>query len=74
MNIKNELIKFKEKIENAFTSKSVKELEAMTKSKDPLGYEALVTAIGRFIESKNEIENEDKTLKEQVEKISEKER
>ena len=74
MDIKEELIKLREKIKGAFTSESVKELETMAKKEDPLGYGALGTAIGRLIESKNETEDENKALREQLEKMSEKDR
>lgn len=74
MGIKEELIRLREKISDSFTSESVKELETMAKKEDPLGYEALGTTIGRLIESKNEIEDENKTLREQLEKMSEKDR
>lgn len=74
MDIKEELIKLREKIKGAFTSESVKELETMAKKEDSLGYGALGTAIGRLIESKNETEDENKALREQLEKMSEKDR
>lgn len=74
MDIKEELIKLREKIKGAFTSESVKELETMAKKEDPLGYGALGTTIGRLIESKNETEDENKALREQLEKMSEKDR
>lgn len=74
MSIKEELIKLREKIKEVFTSESVKELETMAKKEDPLGYGALGTAIHRLIESKNKAEDENKFLREQLEKMAETDR
>lgn len=72
MNAKEELIKLNEKIKGAFTSKSVKVSETIAKMEELDN--ALDTAITRLIKSRNEIEEENKILREQLEKMSEKDR
>lgn len=74
MDIKEKLIKLREKINGAFMSESVKGSEAMAKKEDALGYGASDTVIKCLMETKNLVEEENKFLKEQLEKMSEKDR
>lgn len=70
MDIKDKLIKLRKKIDDAFTSEAIKEIEIMSKKEDPLGYGALGAAIDRLVESKNEIEDGNKFSSEQLQKKS----
>ncbi len=63
MNIKNRVKKLQEKINETFTSDSLKKLQETAKCEDPLGYGALSKSLNRLIEKNQSPTNNENDLK-----------